>query len=140
MHVGAGTVLKPGEARSVAEAGGTYIVSPNFNPEVVRETKKLGLVAIPGFLTPTEGFAAVDAGADYLKCFPASVVGPGYLKALKAVLPAPVIAVGGVSRKNAGSFLEVAAGVALGASLASPDRPEEEIRREAEELVKLCGR
>lgn len=140
MHVGAGTVLRPEEARSVAEAGGSYIVSPNFSPEVVRETRRLGLVSVPGFLTPTEGFAAVAAGADYLKCFPASVVGPGYLKALKAVLAAPVIAVGGVSLGNLAGFLDAAAGVAVGASLCSPDRTPEEIRRDASALVRACAR
>lgn len=97
VHIGAGTVLTPGEVDAVAEAGGTYIISPNFNEAVVQRTKVLGLISIPGFLTPSEGFAAVAAGADYLKCFPARTFGPGYLKDLRAVLPTPVVAVGGVN-------------------------------------------
>jgi 2-dehydro-3-deoxyphosphogalactonate aldolase len=118
IHVGAGTVLTPDEVERVAEAGGTYIVSPNFNPAVVRKTKELGLISIPGFFTPSEGFAAVEAGADFLKCFPASVLGPEYFKALKAVLPNPLVAVGGVGTENAGDYIRAGAiGVGVGSSI-----------------------
>lgn len=117
-HVGAGTVLTPDEVEKVAEAGGTYIVSPNFNPAVVRRTTQLGLISIPGFFTPSEGFAAVEAGADFLKCFPASVLGPAYFKALKAVLPNPLVAVGGVNPENAGDYIRAGAvGVGVGSSI-----------------------
>lgn len=131
LHVGAGTVLAPEEAADVARAGGTYIVSPNTDPAVIRRTKDLGLVSIPGFLTPTEGFMAAAAGADFLKCFPVNVLGPGYLKSLGAVLSAPVLAVGGVNLDNVASYLEVAVGVALGANLYSPGKPAEALRRDA---------
>ncbi len=131
LHVGAGTVLAPEEAADVARAGGTYVVSPNTDTAVIRRTKELGLISIPGFMTPTEGFMAAAAGADFLKCFPVNVLGPGYLKSLKAVLNAPVLAVGGVNLENIASYLKVAAGVALGANLFSPGKPVAELRRDA---------
>lgn len=131
LHLGAGTVLAPDEAADVSRAGGTYIVSPNADPAVIRKTKDLGMISIPGFLTPTEGFMAASAGADFLKCFPVNVLGPGYLKSLKAVLSAPILAVGGVNLENISSYLEVAVGVALGANLYSPGKPAEQLRRDA---------
>ena len=98
-RIGAGTVLSPREVRDVAAAGGRSIVSPNCDPAVVRATKAAGLFSCPGVVTPTEAFAAIAAGCDVLKLFPASLVGPEGLAALRAVLPArvPVYAVGGVS-------------------------------------------
>jgi 2-dehydro-3-deoxyphosphogalactonate aldolase len=118
IHVGAGTVLTPEEVERVAEAGGTYIVSPNFNAAVVRKTKELGLVSVPGFLTPSEAFAAVEAGADFLKCFPARALGPGYFKDIRAVLPNPIVAVGGVNTDTAGDYIRAGAvGVGVGSSI-----------------------
>jgi 2-dehydro-3-deoxyphosphogalactonate aldolase len=131
VHVGAGTVLRPDEVGEVAEAGGSYIVSPNFNEAVVRRTKELGLISIPGFFTPSEAFAAVDAGADYLKLFPARANGPGYIKDLKAVLPNPILAVGGVNVDNVRDYLQVAAGVGIGSALYSPRKAVDEIRQSA---------
>jgi len=130
VHIGAGTVLTPDEATAVADAGGTYIISPNFNESVVRKTKELGLVSIPGFLTPSEGFAAAAAGADLLKCFPARVMGPGYIKDLKAVLPAPIVAVGGVNTQNVGEYLSVAVGVGVGSALYKADKTMDQIRED----------
>ena len=80
LLIGAGTVLTPAAVREVAEAGGRFIISPDTNPEVIRETKRLGLVSMPGFFTATEAFAALRAGADCLKLFPAGALGPGYVK------------------------------------------------------------
>jgi Entner-Doudoroff aldolase len=118
VRVGAGTVLTVEDSERVAEAGGTYVVSPNFNPAVVRRTKELGLVSIPGFMTPSEGFAAAECGADFLKCFPASALGPAYFKALKAVLPHPLVAVGGVNAENAGDYIQAGAmAVGVGSSI-----------------------
>jgi 2-dehydro-3-deoxyphosphogalactonate aldolase len=86
------------------------------NVEVIRETKRLGLVSLPGFFTPTEAFTALDAGADYLKCFPA-VLGPEYIKALKAVVPAPILAVGGVDFANVRDYLSVSDSVGIGSGI-----------------------
>ena len=87
--IGAGTVLKDTEAREAASAGARIIVSPNYNEGVVRETKKLGLESWPGVLTPSECFAALAVGADGLKLFPCSVLGPSGVQAMRAVLPPP---------------------------------------------------
>ena len=97
--VGAGTVLSPEDVTGVREANGTFIISPNTDVEVIRETKRLGMISIPGFFTASEGFVALKAGADYLKLFPACL-GPGYVKDLKAVIKAPILAVGGVNAEN----------------------------------------
>lgn len=132
LLVGAGTVLAPEDARRVAGAGGQFIISPDTNPEVIRETKRLGLVSIPGFFTATEAFTALRAGADYLKLFPAGALGPGYVKDLKAVVKAPILAVGGVGEANIGAFLAVCAGVGIGSALYKPGKRPAEIRRAAE--------
>ena len=87
--VGAGTVLTPQNVRDVASAGGKFIISPNTDVDVIKETKKCGLVSIPGFFTASEGFVAQAAGADYLKLFPA-ILGPAYVKDLKAVIKLPI--------------------------------------------------
>ena len=89
MLIGAGTVLSVEDVRNVAAAGGKFIISPDTNSEVIAETTRLGLISIPGFFTPTEAFAALRAGADYLKLFPAGVNGTGYIKDIKAVIKAP---------------------------------------------------
>jgi 2-dehydro-3-deoxyphosphogalactonate aldolase len=100
--VGAGTVLTPDEVREAASAGARIIVSPNFSEGVVRETKKLGLESWPGVLTPSECFAALAVGADGLKLFPCSVLGPAGVQAMRAVLPPKIrlYAVGGAGPKN----------------------------------------
>ncbi|MBT3378173.1 MAG: 2-dehydro-3-deoxy-6-phosphogalactonate aldolase [Lentisphaerae bacterium] len=135
VHIGAGTVLTPSEVAAVAGAGGTYIISPNFNESVVRKTKELGLVSIPGFLTPTEGFAAAAAGADLLKCFPARALGPGYIKDLKAVLPNPIVAVGGVNTENVGDYLKVAVGVGVGSALYKADKTMDDIQKDTAQYL-----
>ena len=130
MLVGAGTVLKTEEVDEVAKAGGQLIVSPNFNPDVVKRTKELGLVSVPGCLTPTEMFAALDCGADMLKIFPATLVTPATIKAVRAVLPSgTLIAVtGGVNRDNLNSFLEAGAdGMGLGSDLFKHGKSVDEI-------------
>ena len=130
--IGAGTVLTPADAQAVAEAGGKLIVSPNTNPDVIRETKKLGLMSVPGVLTPTECFAALDAGADALKLFNAGTVGPATLKAYRAVLPAdlPVYAVGGVTVENARAWIEAGAnGYGLGRNVYRPGMAIDEIKQ-----------
>lgn len=98
MAVGAGTVLTPAGVDDVAQAGGRIIVSPNTSPEVIARACELGLDPAPGFSTPTEAFAALEAGARHLKLFPAVSFGAAHVKQIKAVLPpqAVVWAVGGV--------------------------------------------
>ncbi|MFW5997083.1 MAG: 2-dehydro-3-deoxy-6-phosphogalactonate aldolase [Lentisphaeria bacterium] len=129
IHIGAGTVLTSEQVDSVAEAGGSYIISPNTDPGVIRRTKELGLLSIPGFLTPSEAFTAVKAGADMLKCFPAGRMGAGYIKDLKAVLPADIVAVGGINADNVQEYLNAGAYAAgIGSALFKPDISLEEIK------------
>ncbi|MBR7040540.1 MAG: bifunctional 4-hydroxy-2-oxoglutarate aldolase/2-dehydro-3-deoxy-phosphogluconate aldolase [Clostridia bacterium] len=109
--VGTGTVLTTDEVHMAADASAAFIISPDTNTQVIEETKKLGLVSIPGAMTPTEIVRAYDAGADFVKVFPASVLGVDYIKAVKGPLRhIPLIAVGGINKDNAAAFLS--AGVA----------------------------
>lgn len=135
LLIGAGTVLTPIEVEQVAQAGGKYIISPNCDAAVIRRTVELGLVSIPGFLTPTEGFVAAAAGAHYLKLFPAGSFGVGYVKDIKAVLKAPILAVGGVNSDNLGSFLAQCAGAGIGSSIYKPGKSLEQIRQDARTLL-----
>ncbi len=110
VSVGAGTVLTVKQTELAIEAGAEYIISPDTNFDVINKTKELGAVSIPGALTPTEVTTAYEAGADYVKLFPAGVFGIGYIKAVRAPLShIPVMAVGGVSAENLLEFF--AAGV-----------------------------
>ncbi len=139
FYIGAGTVTKPQEVDAVARAGGKYIISPNTNPDVIRRTKGLGLISIPGFYTPTEAFAAIDAGADFLKCFPVRNLGEGYIKDIKAVVSKPIIAVGGVDLDNMQKFLRVCAGVGIGSNLYSPEKTPADLKHVASEYCrKIC--
>ena len=121
--VGAGTVLTPSDVRNVHAAGGQLIVSPNFNPAVVREAVRLGLVCLPGVMTATEAFAALDAGAAGLKVFPAEMATPVVIKALRAVLPAStvVLPVGGITPESMAAYLDAGAnGFGIGSALYKP--------------------
>lgn len=115
LHVGAGTVLTPEQVQMAYNAGAQYIISPNVCQEVIQTTKELGMLSLPGALTPTEIAYAYSLGADAVKVFPAGDLGPGYIKAVRAPLrQIPLVAVGGVSADNIGDFLKagaVAAGV-----------------------------
>jgi 2-dehydro-3-deoxyphosphogalactonate aldolase len=121
--VGAGTVLDTESVGRVEAAGGRLIVSPNCDPEVIAATVAAGMVSLPGFFTPSEGFAAIRAGAHGLKFFPAEAGSPAVLKALRAVLPRdmPVLAVGGMTPEGIGAWKAAGAdGFGLGASLFRP--------------------
>ena len=133
MAVGAGTVLTVEDVNNVHKAGGTFIISPNTDTDVIKETKKLGMLSIPGFFTATEGFAAIKAGADYLKLFPACL-GPSYVKDLKAVIKAPIMAVGGVNAGNIPEFMKVCCGVGIGSALYKAGKSPEDIRKDAEAI------
>jgi len=135
---GAGTVLTPQQADSVADAGGKLMVTPNTNPDVIARGVQRGLTVMPGFYTPSEGFAAVAAGAKYLKLFPASSGGIGHLQAMLAVLPKtiPVYAVGGVGAGNMSEWRKAgAAGFGLGSELFKPDFSDEDISARAQKCV-----
>ena len=133
--VGAGTVLTVEDVNAVSKAGGCFIISPNTDCEVIKETKRLGMLSIPGFFTATEGFAAAKAGADYLKLFPA-ILGAGYVKDLKAVIKTPIMAVGGVNEKNIPDFMKVCCGVGIGSALYKPGKTAEEVKADTIAVVK----
>ena len=114
LRLGAGTVMTPEEVRLAASAGAEYMISPVVDRAVIEETKRLGLVSLPGAFTPSEAWQAKVWGADMVKIFPASVVGPAFFKAVKAPLrDLPLIAVGGVDEQNLAAFLRAGA-VAVG--------------------------
>ena len=121
--IGAGTVLDATSVDWLAETGARLLVSPNTDPDVIARGVGHGMDVMPGFLTPTEAFAAVAAGARRLKLFPAFAMGPGYIQAVREVLPAGtgVWAVGGVNAANARAWFAAGAeGVALGTALYRP--------------------
>lgn len=110
MTIGAGTVLTGDEVRMAADAGAKYIISPDTCESVIRETKKLDLVSIPGAMTPTEIRAAHDMGADIVKLFPANILGPDFVKAMQGPFPhIPLLMAGGVTPENIGAYLKVGA-------------------------------
>lgn len=121
--VGAGTVLRPADADAVGDAGGTLIVMPHTDIHVIGRAKERGLVAVPGFATPSEAFAALNAGADALKLFPAEANPPAVLKSMKAVLPKSValLPVGGIVPDGMAAYVAAgAAGFGLGSALYRP--------------------
>jgi len=121
--VGAGTVLTPAAVRDVHAAGGRMIVAPNFDAAVVRESVRLGMVSLPGVMSPTEMFAALAAGAAALKLFPAEAIAPAVVKALRAVLDPTVrvLPVGGITPTNIADYRAAgASGFGIGSSLYKP--------------------
>ncbi|MCX8476573.1 MAG: 2-dehydro-3-deoxy-6-phosphogalactonate aldolase [Sphingomonas sp.] len=121
--VGAGTVLTEGQVEQVRAVGGTMIISPNANTRVIAASAKAGMVSLPGVVTPTEAFAAIEAGATALKLFPAEGSSPQILKAMRAVLPKDMrlLPVGGIAPDNMGPWREAgAAGFGLGSALYKP--------------------
>lgn len=136
--VGAGTVLDEGQVGQVAEAGGRLIVSPSTNVGVIHASVMAGMVSSPGYFTPSEAFAALDAGAHTLKLFPAEGASPTVLKAHKAVLPpnVPVLAVGGITPDNMAGWVEAGAnGFGLGGGLYKPGQSPEETEAKARAYV-----
>ena len=132
--VGAGTVIDPADVARVKDAGGRLVVMPHADAAVIREAKKQGLVCVPGVATPTEAFAALAAGADGLKMFPAEALPPGALKAWRAVLPRGtlVFAVGGMKPDNLGPYWEAGAdGFGTGSNLYKPGASLESVREAA---------
>ena len=122
LHLGAGTVLSEKEVKSAFETGAEFIISPNADPAVIRKTKDLGMLSMPGAMTPSEIASAYQAGGDIIKLFPADFLGPSYVKALRGPLGhIPLAAVGGISQENIRSWQDVGVQVfGIGSSLVSP--------------------
>lgn len=121
LLAGAGTVTTPELVDLTQSVGGRFIISPDTNVEVIRRTRELGLVSMPGALTPSEIMTAHRAGADIVKLFPAADLGPGYLKAIRAPIShVKIMAVGGINEQNIGQFLAAGAvGAGVGGNLAN---------------------
>lgn len=136
--IGAGTVLGTGSVDEVAAAGGRLILSPITDALVIRRALELGLEPIPGFMSATEAYAAVDAGARHLKLFPAHSLGAGHIKAVREILPAgiDIWAVGGTSARDVGTWLERGArGIGVGGSLYKPGDSAAVVAQRAQELL-----
>lgn len=119
LRVGAGTVMSVEQVQLAAQAGAEYIISPNTKESVIKETLNLGLVSMPGALTPTEAAFAHECGADFVKVFPAGDLGPGYIKAIKAPLKhIKFLGVGGITPKNIPDYLNAGCvGFGIGGNL-----------------------
>jgi 2-dehydro-3-deoxyphosphogalactonate aldolase len=137
--IGAGTVLNAQQVKDVHAAGGRLVVAPNFNPAVVAQALALNMVVLPGVATPTEAFAALDAGAHGLKLFPAEMISPATVKALRAVLPkdAALRPVGGITPDNIAVYRAAGAtGFGLGSALYAPGRSAELVHEKAKAFVR----
>lgn len=137
--IGAGTVLNAQQVKDVHGAGGRLVVAPNFNPAVVAQALALGMVVLPGVATPTEAFAALDAGAHGLKLFPAEMISPATVKALRAVLPAStaLMPVGAITPDNMAPYRAAGAnGFGLGSALYAPGRSAQAVQQQAQAFVR----
>ena len=136
--LGAGTVMRSGDVDAIREAGGTLIVTPHADAVVVKRAKELGLLAMPGFFSPTEAFAMIDAGADGLKLFPAEAASPKVLAAMRAVLPRtmPILPVGGIDAAAIPAWLKAGAnGFGIGSALYKPGLDRAAVAAKARVLV-----
>lgn len=136
--VGGGTVLQAGQLVPLHAAGGRLAVMPHTAPSLIRAARDAGLICIPGAATPSEVFAALDAGADAVKLFPAELVTPAVVKALRAVLPASVrlLPVGGITPDSMAAYRAAGAdGFGLGGALYRPGQTAAEVARQAREFV-----
>jgi 2-dehydro-3-deoxyphosphogalactonate aldolase len=141
--VGAGTVLNRQQVADVKAAGGQIIVSPNTNTDVISASVEAGLVSCPGYFTPSEGFAAIGAGAHALKLFPAEAATPAYVKAQRAVLPKdmPLLVVGSVKPELMGAWVEAGAdGFGLGSGVFKPGKTPEQVLESARTYVAALPR
>ena len=141
--VGAGTVLKPADVDAIADAGGTLIVMPHTDIQVIARAKSCGLTAVPGFATPSEAFAGLGAGADALKLFPAEANPPAVLKAMKAVLPkaVAVLPVGGIAPESMAAYVGAGAGgFGLGSALYKPGAMPADVAAKARAFVAVWAK
>jgi 2-dehydro-3-deoxyphosphogalactonate aldolase len=140
--IGAGTVLSVADVERCKNTGAQMIVSPNMRPDVIAASVSGGMISAPGCLTPTEAFAALDAGAHAVKLFPGELISPSVVKAMRAVLPksATVLVVGGVSVENAGVFRAAGAdGFGVGGSIYRVGTTAEEAGRNATAFAAALG-
>lgn len=136
--IGAGTVMTTAEADLVKAAGGRLIVSPHCDPALIAHAKAIGLACVPGVATPSEAFAALRAGADALKAFPAEAIGPAVIKAWLAVLPPAtrILPVGGIGCDNMPAYWAAGArGFGLGSSLYKPGDTAAGVRSKAQAMI-----
>jgi len=132
--IGAGTVLQPEQVSQVAAAGGRLIVMPHADTRVIAAAKREGMYCVPGVATPTEAFAAIQAGADAIKLFPAEMLSPTVLKAWRAVLPRDLamLPVGGITPETMAPYIAAgASGFGLGSALYAPGRSADDVGRRA---------
>ena len=139
MIIGAGTVLTTEQVELTKAAGGTFIISPNAKEEIIRKTCELGMVSIPGALTPTECVDAYDAGADFVKLFPITNLGSGYVKAMKAPLShIRFLGVGGIDENNMEEYLKAGVcGFGIGSNIVNKKLIETEDYKAITELARV---
>jgi 2-dehydro-3-deoxyphosphogalactonate aldolase len=140
--IGAGTVLTTDDVARVADAGGRLLVSPNTNSDVIAATVRAGLVSAPGYFTPSEAFAALQAGAHCLKLFPAEAAPPAVVKAQRAVLPpaVPLLVVGGITPDRMGAYLDAGAnGFGLGGAIYKPGQGAAQVRAQAQAFTQALS-
>ncbi|MBM1174965.1 2-dehydro-3-deoxy-6-phosphogalactonate aldolase [Microvirga arabica] len=136
--IGAGTVLDPEQVNGIRDVGGRLIVMPHADLDVIRRAKEQDLICTPGVATPTEAFAALKAGADAIKIFPAEAIPPAVVKAWRAVLPkdAIVVPVGGIKPDTMKPYVDAGAnGFGLGSALFTPAMSVEEVGRNARDFA-----
>ncbi|HEY9320413.1 MAG TPA: 2-dehydro-3-deoxy-6-phosphogalactonate aldolase [Achromobacter sp.] len=136
--IGAGTVLNPDDCARIQDAGGELIVMPHSDAAVIRAAKALGMASCPGVATPTEAFAALAAGADVLKMFPAEQLGPAVLKAWRAVMRPPIalVPVGGITPDDLSIYAQAgASGFGLGSALYKPGLSATEVGQNARAFI-----
>ncbi|ANN65260.1 2-dehydro-3-deoxy-6-phosphogalactonate aldolase [Bordetella bronchialis] len=136
--IGAGTVLDPAICPEIVKAGGEIVVMPHGDPQVIRAAKSAGMACCPGVATPTEAFAALAAGADVLKMFPAEQLGPAVLKAWRAVIPKeiPLVPVGGITPARIAEYAQAgASGFGLGSALYKPGMNSGDVAAAARDFV-----
>ncbi|HIE5354555.1 TPA: 2-dehydro-3-deoxy-6-phosphogalactonate aldolase [Stenotrophomonas maltophilia] len=141
--VGAGTVLSTAQVQDVRNAGGRLVVMPHADVEVIAAAHASGMVCTPGVATPTEAFAALRAGADALKLFPAEQLPPPVLKAWSSVLPAgtPLLPVGGITPERMAAYRQAgAAGFGIGSALYAPKTPADDVARRARAFIDAWNR
>ncbi|MDB5761765.1 MAG: 2-dehydro-3-deoxy-6-phosphogalactonate aldolase [Herminiimonas sp.] len=132
--IGGGTMLTTNDVDAVSETGGQMMVSPNCDPEVIRHAVKKGMLALPGVATPTEAFQALAAGAHGLKLFPAEMIAPAVVKALRSVMPDKtwLLPVGGIGPDNMAAYIEAGAnGFGIGGQLYQPGADHATLKRAA---------
>ncbi|MCJ8273838.1 MAG: 2-dehydro-3-deoxy-6-phosphogalactonate aldolase [Psychrosphaera sp.] len=135
--IGAGTVIRVEQVMAVYQAGARLVFSPNCDIDIIKTAKTLDMVSIPGCATPTEAFAAIDAGADLLKLFPAQLLTPNVVKSMVEVLPSiGLLGVGGISADNMKDYLDAGCtGFGLGGALFKPGKSIANIKTDANRLM-----